>query len=174
MRGEPQYSRESMASMEGQLFAFLDKFGSATKRQIQEGLKWYKRKTEYVLGSQPSWLVAVGLTRSESKFGRLVLYHCRGEHVLGICRKCGRKNFHPSLKSICHRCVTKEPKDLFSRIVPGVDVAMPTSALPGRELKIQILGARWDRKLPMHVPGDRYDTNPGWEESMREDFDEDE
>lgn len=168
-------SKEAIAIFQGDLHQVLDRIGPCTKPQILRALRWWPTRLSLVLNSQPEWLVAVGMTRAESKFGKLVLYHCRGEHALGIC-VCGRKNFHPSLsgKQLCHKCISSaNAKPVLTRIVPGVDVSQPTQARPSSEEKIRILEARVDRRLPLHLPGDRYERiNPGWQKSQEEHDDE--
>lgn len=169
MRAYKNFSPETMAFLQAELYAFLEQHGPATKRQIIQTMPgWYKRKAEHVLMSQPEWLVGVGTTRSDSKFGRLVLYHCKGEHVLGVC-ECGRKVFSPSGRKTCASCdLPFKPKVKSSRIVPGVDVRQPTKARPGSEAKQDILGARLDAGLPLWHEDDDYDANPGWVESQEE------
>jgi hypothetical protein len=173
-----QYSDDTMQFMQSELYAYLTEHGPATKPQIMSGVKWNGRQLSYVLSSQPDWLVGVGTTRGESKHGRMVLYACQGEHVLGVCAKCGRKNFHPAQakRSQCHACAVDYCQIKYTRIIPGVDVSQPTTARPGSREKEEILGARWDAGFPMHLPGDEYACRPGWDESQEEpeDYDEDE
>jgi hypothetical protein len=174
----PQYSADSMKFLQGELHAFLEANGASTKPQILKVLKWSDRQLSHVLTTQPEWLVGVGTTRGESKHGRMVLYACQGEHVLGFCQKCGRKNFHPAQakRSQCHACAVDYCQIKYTRIIPGVDVSKPTMARPGSREKSEILGARWDAGFPMHLPGDEYACRPGWDESQEEpeDYDEDE
>jgi hypothetical protein len=155
-----QHSQRTMESLQKELHALLDERGPCTKLQMLWHLNWFKRKLEHVLGSQPEWLVAVGTTRSQSKFGKLVLYHCRGEHTLGWCKVCQRKVFTPHLKNVatCRVCLElgKNKSIQASRIVPGVDVSKPTEAKAGSEEKIQILGARFDQGVELWVQGDQW------------------
>lgn len=168
-------STEAMAIFHSDLYALLDRQGPCTKTEIKRILRWGSTRATVVLASQPEWLVVVAVHRAESKFGRLAMYHCRGEHILGVC-SCGRKNFHPALKNkkTCLSCLSrKPPRRAKKRTVPGVDVSLPTNAMPSTELKLQILAARLDAGLPLHIPGDERFVNPGWNESQEE-HDEDE
>jgi hypothetical protein len=142
------YSPESLSRFAAEIFQYLDRVGSATKGMIQRELGWPMWRVIQVLQSQPEWLVVVGRKRVVHHGQGHFLYAARGEHILGNCPQCGKRNFDPRVMGKpCRNCREGPAKKVCESIV--VDAHLPTDAGPGSDLKIRVLQARHLAGLPL-------------------------
>lgn len=168
------YSEGHLKSLQEKLRDFLRANGPCTKAQIREGLGWKLKRIEVIVSSRPEWLKGVGIHFTKNGLGKSTLYGCEGEHVLGECSNCGRRLFYNGVRKMCQQCVGTSPRRESQRLIPGVDVSLPTTANPGSEDKVRVLEARFDAGLPLwndddeklmagnpncYQPGDEWDED---------------
>lgn len=155
-----QTSKQKVSISQQELLAWLQENGPATKPEIQEALGWGDTKLAHILQSRPDWLVAAGV-RHRSRTSRVVIYHCEGEHVLGVCGTCHKRNFHPSFvgRDDCQSCRKREcatvpGKGIELYDIRGINPYDPCDAAPGSELKARTLSARYHYGVPLWNPKD--------------------
>lgn len=127
--------------------AWLDENGPATKEEIAIGLGWSCYDTNRVIRTRPSWLVSPGYY--SERYAQIVLYHSKGEHVLGECLKCGTKNFHHAIKyrKECVKCSMGDREIVQNGFtdeeLKGIDPTKPCEFGPGSQEKIMVLAKRY-------------------------------
>lgn len=174
------YSRDTWKRLYDELRRWLDTNGPATANQISKGLRLSKRQLTLLLREKPDWLVSPGSESPQKKYqSRQTLYASQGEHELGWCQTCGRKNFHVGYvgKAKCKSC---EQTDCVHRKEPcvptfdtsGINPFEPTNTKPGTEDRMAVYAARFEAEIPLKHDEDFYDDteepsaiySPEWEE----------
>lgn len=154
------YADKTVADGQQELYWYLDANGPATKGQIANALGWRLTKAATVIGSQPEWLVVVGVHKVG--FSKQVLLHCRGEHTLPWCQECGRKIFNPTYAKagVCNSCAVRrrqEKADAGEDVAAGypfdvlenIDPHKPYQHRPGSDEKALVLAARYHHGVPL-------------------------
>jgi hypothetical protein len=154
--GTKTYSTEALALYHSDLFRLLMDHGPMGISEIRSRLRWSGAKCKAILRLYPEWLVVIGFRPPPPGMGGngSPLYHTHGEHVLGDCEECGKRNFNPIfVGKPCGRCYVRKPrtKDIRRKdLYPGeVNPLEPTKGRPGSPEKIAVLCERYDRGLPL-------------------------
>lgn len=126
---------------------WLDENGPAFKAEIASGLGWSMDLVTRLIRTKPEWLVSPGFVTKGH--GHHVYYHSQGDHALGVCGKCGVRNFHFAMRNqfLCGSCSfsARKPENIgyTDKELASVDPYSPCESAPGTEEKVRVLAKRY-------------------------------